>query len=61
MKIALVGRIAELNHPWEPMPVCARCLMLETAIREHQRAKEAGRSFVDDATADLELWRILGL
>jgi hypothetical protein len=34
---------------------------LEDGIRDHQRAHEAARSFMDEAKANLELWKVVGL
>jgi hypothetical protein len=57
-----VGRIVNLEcHRPPPVPVCAKCVEYERAIREHQRAHEAARSFVDEAKANLELWKAVGL
>jgi len=57
-----VGKIFDFEyHAPPPTPICARCIMLERAIREHQRAHEAARSFADEGQANLDLWAAIGI
>ena len=59
-----VGKIVDFEcHAPPPRLrlICTRCIMLERAIREHQRAHEAARSFADEGQANLDLWAAIGI
>ena len=53
-----VGRIEQLVDYRKPLPICARCIMLERAIREHKRKMESARNFGDESRANVELWEM---
>lgn len=55
-----VGRIVDLGcHEQPPIPICGRCVELERAIRKHKETKDMSKSFLTDALADTELWKVL--
>lgn len=63
-----VGRIVDLGcHQPPRLYDCPNCASyrrtiedLRNAIRQHQAAHEAARSFVDEGIANIKLWEVIG-